>query len=91
MTKLTPDHEAWRKRRASAHSLTPLSGRDINKAYLDARHCDFLAGMAAEHEAARLVGRIEAFIVMNTKRSVYAAEYDETQLKALLAGGKGGT
>lgn len=96
-TKITPEHEAWRNRRAQEywnsaehmHKLMPRKMKDT-----------FEAGMTAEHEVARLMGRIEAWREAHDHRAlVRSVDFQisaigqiheaEAQLAALLAKGEG--
>lgn len=62
MTKLTPDHEAFRKRKAEEwlDSKYPYRGNLCDSAYREGAFKGFLAGAATEHEIARLMGRVDS-------------------------------
>lgn len=59
MTPITPAHQAFREKRAENYAI----GLDRPKVV----SVDFLAGANAEHEVARLMGRIEACRDMEEK------------------------
>lgn len=97
MTKLTPDHEAFRKRKAEEWALTKTSYETVINEEIVRTWAkeDFLAGMAAEHEVARLMGRVDSPHALYCgdarmhKRGFICMHCEaKNKLKALLASGK---
>lgn len=90
MTKLTPEHEAWRK--ATAEEYAFRTGNPHFHTITEV----YLKGMAAQDEVSRLIGRIEAYAdIENITKGEYLGLICrersgklEAQLAALLAGGK---
>jgi len=80
--KLSPEHEAFRRKRAREYGGTfAVNGVDRDKLAA----FDFLAGMNAEHEVARLTGKIEGLEEIVWCRATGSMEARMAANKALLA------
>lgn len=86
--KITPEHEAWRKKKAEEFSKITDGSFAFANSWDEVKEI-FLAGMATEHEVAQLMGRIQTLQeVQHALYPGFLVRIDElkAQLKALLAG-----